>query len=165
MSNNNFVKLLESNLEKSEIVLAVQNIADEIQKMIKKLGEIKLENISPLSDRIKAVYGVKSAEQFTSSISTNLAQAIEQLSSVREEINTKSLVLSGDVAESDMESDLTEPREDEHTDTIQPEDRIRKESLAYILDGKKYKRLFETVDEMNHFILKNKITKFVVIKD
>jgi hypothetical protein len=165
MYKDNFVKLLESNLEKSEIVLAVQNIADEIQKMIKKLGEIKLENIAPLSDRIKAVYGVKSAEDFTASISTNLAQAIEQLSTVREEINTKSLVLSGDVSDSDMENDLTEPSEEEPVDEIQPESRIKKESLAYILNGKKYKKLFESEDDMNHFIIKNKITRFVVIKD
>lgn len=53
-------KLMESEIEKAEIVLATRNeIVDKLQRDAEKLGNMKIDVLSPLTDRIKAEHGLK----------------------------------------------------------------------------------------------------------
>jgi len=116
MNNDKFLYLIESNLEKSEVTLAVQSIADNIQDMVKKLSKVQIEDIGPLMDRIKASFGIEKADEFNHSLSEKLTNAIEQLTSLRNDINTEALKISGDVA-ANFENDFSDD-EDEVDDTI-----------------------------------------------
>jgi len=94
---NQFVALMESELERAEIVLAARNIVDEIQDMIQDLSKTKVEKLSPLVDRVKAEFGLDLAESFNTTVSTQLDSALESLAAVKDSIDTESLKLSGDV--------------------------------------------------------------------
>jgi len=103
MNKHRFVSLMESELERSEIVMASRNIVDEIQDMVENLSKTKVEKLSPLVDRIKAEFGLNKAEQFNDSVSSQLDTALESLSSVKDAIDTASLTISGDVSPDSVE--------------------------------------------------------------
>lgn len=99
MSNKkNLSTLIESNIEKAEIVLAVKGeIEDKIQRQSEILSNLSVDVLGPLVDRIKAEHGLDAAESFRNRISTLLNQALQTLLHVKDEISTETLKLTGDV--------------------------------------------------------------------
>lgn len=176
-----FVSLMESELERAEIVLAARNIVDDVQDMIEDLSKAKVERLSPLVDRIKAEFGLDIAENFNSSVSSQLESALQSLSAVKDAIDTESLKLSGDV-EPEAVSDFSEPEEtgaeldvdlgdtgvdsgvdsidpidpEAGEETIEPLDRTLKENKVSIrvetFSGKKGRKVFESRKEMRAWL-------------
>lgn len=105
--NKTLSTLIESNIEKAEIVLAVKGeIEDKIQRQSEILSNLSVDILGPLVDRIKAEHGLDAAEAFRNRISTLLNQALDTLLHVKDEISTETLKLTGDVASEPGIADL-----------------------------------------------------------
>jgi hypothetical protein len=184
--------LMESDLERVEIVMASRNIVDEIQDMVESISKTRVEKLSPLVDRIKAEFGLSQAENFNSTVSDQLDKALDSLMSVKDSIDTESLKLSGDVdpaAVSDFddedESDLDPGDDDFDSDDDidigddtdddmdlgepEPLDRQLKESVVIQLEtvnGKKGTKTFESKKKMRKWLNENqsKIAKILTVR-
>jgi hypothetical protein len=126
--------LFESEMGRSEAVLAAKDIVDSIQDMLEKISKVQNEQVPALIDTIRDQIGSEQAETFKGSISPTLAELYQALSTARETSDTSVRVLSGeqiadtgmnlggDVAgglgsapegsDSDFDSDLGAPPED-----------------------------------------------------
>ena len=90
-------KLLESELERSELVMASRNIVDEVQDMVEAISKIKIEKLASLVDRIKAEHGLETAESFNAEVGAQLDASLDILTVAKDSIDTQSHKLSGDV--------------------------------------------------------------------
>lgn len=95
--------LMESELGRSEAVLAAKDIVDSVQDMLEKISKVQNEQIPALVDTIRDQIGSDQAEAFKSAISPMLSDLYTALSSAREGSDTAVRVLSGEqVAPTDM---------------------------------------------------------------
>ena len=130
--------LFESEMGRSEAVLAAKDIVDSIQDMLEKISKVQNEQVPALIDTIRDQIGSEQAEAFKGSISPTLTELYTALSQARETSDTSVRVLSGEQVadtgmdmgaddqgfgaepgadlgappESDMDSDLGAPPED-----------------------------------------------------
>lgn len=176
-------QLLESNMEKAEIVLAVKGeIVDKLQRQAEVINNMGVDVLGPLLDRIKAEHGLDAAEAFKNEISGYLDTAVKTMMDVKDKISTETLKLTGDITSTpgvsdlgagdfdnvdigaetpsfDMEADAGLP--DADIEPI-PDDREMKESvrkLGLVLEsnsGKTGTKYFNTKAEMNSWLAENK---------
>lgn len=190
MSKKNLVKLIESNIERAEIVLAVKGeIVDKLQRFSEQISNQRIDILGPLIDRIKAEQGVEAADKFRTVISAHLEHAERTLMDVKDKISTETLKLTGDIASapdvasiSDEEVDIDSPSFDMESDAgldelditaditePTPEERPMKESrkLGLVIEsvkgtvGKKY---FSSKTEMNDWLNENKSKIKTIVK-
>ena len=95
--------LFESELGRSEAVLAAKDIVDSVQDMLEKISKVQNEQIPALIDTIRDQIGSEQAEAFKSAMSPTLTELYTALSTARESSDTAVRVLSGEqVADTDM---------------------------------------------------------------
>jgi hypothetical protein len=95
--------LFESELGRSEAVLAAKDIVDSVQDMLEKISKIQNEQVPALIDTIRDQIGADQAEQFKTSVGPMLADLYQALSTARESSDTAVRTLSGEqVAPTDM---------------------------------------------------------------
>lgn len=95
--------LFESELGRSEAVLAAKDIVDSVQDMLEKISKVQNEQMPALVDTIRDQIGSEQAESFKTSMSPMLAELYTALSTAREGSDTAVRVLSGEqVAQGDM---------------------------------------------------------------
>jgi len=96
--------LFESEMGRSEAVLAAKDIVDSIQDMLEKISKVQNEQVPALIDTIRDQIGSEQAEAFKTSISPCLTDLYTALSSARETSDTSVRVLSGEqVADTAMD--------------------------------------------------------------
>lgn len=93
------LKLVESEIEKAEIVLATRNeIVDKLQRDAEKISNMKVDILSPLVDRVKAEHGLEAADKFRESIEGKLDLLLTTIMDVKDQISTEVLRLTGDIS-------------------------------------------------------------------
>lgn len=95
--------LFESELGRSEAVLAAKDIVDSVQDMLEKISKIQNEQVPALIDTIRDQIGSEQAETFKSGISPMLADLYQALSSAREASDTSVRQLSGEQVAAPMD--------------------------------------------------------------
>lgn len=98
--------LFESELGRSEAVLAAKDIVDSVQDMLEKISKVQNEQMPALVDTIRDQIGSEQAEAFKTSMSPTLADLYQALSTARETADTSVRVLSGEqIADMNMGGD------------------------------------------------------------
>jgi hypothetical protein len=95
--------LMESELGRSEAVLAAKDIVDSVQDMLEKISKIQNEQVPALIDTIRDQIGSEQAEAFKSGISPMLTELYTALSTARESSDTCVRQLSGEQVASPMD--------------------------------------------------------------
>ena len=95
--------LFESEMGKSEAVLAAKDIVDTIQDMLEKVSKVQNEQLPALVDTIRDQIGMDQAEQFKGAIQPVLASLYEALTSGRESADSASRALAGEQVEQPMD--------------------------------------------------------------
>ena len=90
--------LFESELGRSEAVLAAKDIVDSVQDMLEKISKVQNEQIPALIDTIRDQIGSEQAEAFKGTISPTLTDLYTALSTARDTSDTAVRVLSGEQA-------------------------------------------------------------------
>lgn len=75
---NTIEKLYESEIDKAEIILATQLIVDRLQKTIENLSSIIYEEVIPISDKIKVVFGKDTSNYWTDKVKNSLDNLVSQ---------------------------------------------------------------------------------------
>lgn len=80
-------------VEKSQVILAAQDLCDSIQKMLEDVGQMQVKELPALSDSIESEIGVNEAQAYNEQVSTQLdalsaalKEAFTQLKSARDSI-------------------------------------------------------------------------------
>ena len=95
--------LFESEMGRSEAVLAAKDIVDSLQDMLEKVSKVQNEQIPALVDTIRDQIGAEQAEAFKGAITPVLSSLYQSLQSGRESSDTAVRALAGEqVAPTDM---------------------------------------------------------------
>lgn len=143
-------ELFESAIEKAELVLGVKAITDEMQSMTQKISKMQIEDVSALTERLKAEFGVAVGDKFQNEVNTILTGILSTLQSGKATLDNKALELSGDSTSVpfsdeiettlDMDNDEVNASTDDFNDEENLEDsdlvepglgRVKKESIIF----------------------------------
>ena len=92
--------LFESEMGRSEAVLAAKDIVDSLQDMLEKVSKVQNEQIPALVDTIRDQIGAEQAEAFKGAIAPVLSSLYQSLQSGRESSDTAVRQLAGEEAPS-----------------------------------------------------------------
>jgi hypothetical protein len=96
MQENRTQYITESELAKSEAILAAKDMVDSIQDMLEKISKMQSEQMPALLDTIRDQIGTQQAETFKTSMTPLLTELTTQLSTARETADTASRGLAGE---------------------------------------------------------------------
>jgi len=102
-------KLLENEMETSEILLASQDIVDQITDMYEKIAEIKSSAVLELVDRMSNEMGQEKADAFSGQINPTLEALEQALATARKGAQDSVAVVKGESPEpmvGDGDSDI-----------------------------------------------------------
>jgi len=88
--------LFESELGRSEAVLAAKDIVDSVQDMLEKISKIQNEQVPALIDTIRDQIGSEQADQFKSQVGSVLGNILQQLTGAREQADSAARGLAGE---------------------------------------------------------------------
>lgn len=124
---NGLSRLVESELAQAEIILAAQSLGDRLQKMAEDLAQMVSEDVLPISDQMKSVFGTQQAEKWSTVSKEALEEAFAVISKTKDVISNANLVLerqlegeeslSGDMADFDAGGDDSSDDLDLSTDS------------------------------------------------
>lgn len=81
--------LIESELEKSELVLAARAITGTLQDMAEKVAKLEASEVMPILDSLKASFGPEIAEGFNAAATQNLRSLVEALKAAKDAIGNE----------------------------------------------------------------------------
>ena len=96
MIENKQQLIMESEMGKSQAILAAKDMVDSIQDMLEDVSKMQNEQMPALLDTIRDQIGMEQADQFKASIGALLANMVEQLGSARETADQAARALAGE---------------------------------------------------------------------
>ena len=105
---SNLTYLIESELEKAEVILAAKSITDAIQKMAEKAASMEPEDVMPLNDAVREHFGADVADAFAENVGTKLRELVKHLSDTKNAVANEIARMQGeavDMPSSDLDSD------------------------------------------------------------
>jgi hypothetical protein len=107
--------LRESELQQAQVVLAAQDMIDQVQKMLEQISAMQFKDLPALTDAIKNDVGPEQATQFQSSASQALTNLLTSLQQGKTELEGAQGVLTGQAPQvpgADAGVDTLPPPED-----------------------------------------------------
>jgi hypothetical protein len=128
-------KLKESEVQQAQVVLASQDMVDQVQKMIEQVTSMQFKDLPALVDQIKNEVGVDQAQQFNADATAALAGLTQNLQGSKGQLETALGVVTGqapavpgaDMAPAELpapdmgaeELPIPEPEEDEEVSDLE----------------------------------------------
>lgn len=100
--NISLTKLMEGELERAEIILAARDVLQRIQKMTEDIAKINTEDIMPLIDNIKGVFGPEAGDRFEQASRESIDNAVQALRDCKDSLNTQVLHMEGKITDADL---------------------------------------------------------------
>lgn len=104
--------ITESEVEQAQVVLAAQDLVDQVQKMIENLSDMQVKDLPALVDGIRSEMGTEQASQFSDSVSNSLRSVIDSLSGSKQELDSALGIITGEEMEVPGEIGSEEPELD-----------------------------------------------------
>lgn len=96
MVENKQQLVMESEMGKSQAILAAKDMVDSIQDMLEDVSKMQNEQMPALLDTIRDQIGMEQADAFKNSVGTLLASMVDQLSAARESADQAARALAGE---------------------------------------------------------------------
>ena len=96
MVENKQQLIMESEMGKSQAILAAKDMVDSIQDMLEDVSKMQNEQMPALLDTIRDQIGMEQADAFKASVGSLLANMVEQLGSARESADQAARALAGE---------------------------------------------------------------------
>lgn len=96
MIENKQQLILESEMGKSQAILAAKDMVDSIQDMLEEVSKMQNEQMPALLDTIRDQIGMEQADAFKAAVEPLLANMSQQLSSARGTADTAARALAGE---------------------------------------------------------------------
>ena len=110
-------------VEKSQVVLAAQDLVDSVQKMIEETSDMLVKELPALVDSVQSEIGANESEQFNSQVSEALSQLQAQLTQAQSLLKNAVNIVTGQGqsqnfgAELDQTTDVSMQGDEVETDT------------------------------------------------
>lgn len=89
--------LIESELEKAEVVLAAKAILEKLQGMAEDLAKVEANDIMPMLDGMRLTFGPELADAFNATTTAKLRQTTEAIKAAKDSIASEVAKLEGSV--------------------------------------------------------------------
>lgn len=89
--------LIESELEKAEVVLAAKAILEKLQGMAEDLAKVEANDIMPMLDGMRLTFGPELADAFNETTTAKLRQTTEAIKAAKDSIASEVAKLEGSV--------------------------------------------------------------------
>ena len=103
MNENHQQFITESEMAKSEAILAAKAIVDSVQDMLEKVSKLQSEQMPALLDSIRDQIGAEKAEAFKASMTPMITELGAQLAAARETADTAARGLAGEAVAQPMD--------------------------------------------------------------
>lgn len=94
--------LLEAELEQAEVLLAVKALADDLQTVAERLAKMQVEDVMPLVDQIREVFGPEKADSFNQVATDSINNSLNTVKKSKESISDSVRMLEGEGPANDM---------------------------------------------------------------
>lgn len=85
----------EENVEEAKVVIAAEEMANRLQKIIEQLAEMQVQDLIPLIDAMKADMGVEQASQFNDTVDAAFSELLDATKATKDKLANAILVASG----------------------------------------------------------------------
>lgn len=105
----NLRRLLENEVSQAEVMMSSKDFAIEMQEMIEKIGRLQNEDLPPVTDRMREIYGTDTASTFQTKIYGALQGIMDALYTAKNEVDdaVTNLATTGTISSTvDMEKDF-----------------------------------------------------------
>ena len=89
-------RLTEADLDQAEVLLAAQELVDELQKMVEDVAEMQVQKLMPIVDAMKEQIGFDVAEAYNSSADAALGGLLAQMKTAKEAVENATLAARGE---------------------------------------------------------------------
>ena len=94
-------------LEQAEVMLAAQELVDELQKMVENLAEMQVQKLMPIVDAMKEQMGFEQAEAYNASAEAALGSLLDGAKAAKGELENATLTARGEApAAAPMPTDM-----------------------------------------------------------
>jgi len=88
-------RLSESEIQQAQVILAAQDMVDQVQKMSEQVSAMQFKDLPALVDQIKNEVGVDQATQFNGDASASLSGLLQNLQGARQQLESALGVVTG----------------------------------------------------------------------
>ena len=105
-------RIAESEVQQAQVVLASQDMVDQVQKMIEQVTSMQFKDLPALVDQVKSQVGPDQAMQFNQEVTGALTGLTQNLQGSKEQLNNALGVVTGQAPTVPGEGDLGAPAAD-----------------------------------------------------
>jgi hypothetical protein len=103
------------NLEQAQLILAVQDMIDDIMGMAEDLASMQVQKMMPIIAKMKMAFSMEQAQAFETSVNTTLTSALDAMKAAHDGMTDAVAVLQGQspaMPAPDLSGDATIPTDD-----------------------------------------------------
>lgn len=89
-------RLTEADLDQAEVLLAAQELVDELQKMVEDIAEMQVQKLMPIVDAMKEQIGFDVAEAYNNAADAALGGLLDQMKGAKEAVENATLAARGE---------------------------------------------------------------------
>ena len=122
-----------SEIQQAQVVLASQDMVDQVQKMSEQVSAMQFKDLPALVDQIKNEIGVDQATQFNGDASAALSGLLQNLGGAKQQLEAALGVVTGQAPQvpgEDMGAEMPPPAEEMPAELPAPEDDVDAEMDA-----------------------------------
>tara|TARA_B100000963_G_scaffold1722_1_gene1276 strand:+ start:3641 stop:4723 length:1083 start_codon:yes stop_codon:yes gene_type:complete len=98
--------LMEDDLEQAEVMLAAQELVDELQGMVEDVAEMQVQKLMPIVDAMKEQVGFEQAEAYNNAADGALAQLLDAMKTAKGAVENATLTARGEAPQEAMPTDM-----------------------------------------------------------
>tara|TARA_B100000902_G_scaffold98157_1_gene100641 strand:- start:1006 stop:2820 length:1815 start_codon:yes stop_codon:yes gene_type:complete len=98
--------IMEADLDQAEVLLAAQELVDEMQKMVENVAEMQVQKLMPIVDAMKEQVGFDVAEQYNAAADGALGALLDQMKTAKEAVENATLAARGEPVNTPAATDM-----------------------------------------------------------
>jgi len=151
-------------LEAAEVMLAAQELVDELQKMVENLAEMQVQKLMPIVDAMKEQMGFEQAEAYNAAADAALASLLDQAKAAKDALDNATMAARGEAPAAPAPTDMAmDPAMDMGDDDMSMDDDFAVDTAAAGEENATGREMKEGLDVMEAQAIKEK--KFLEAKD
>ncbi len=87
--------VMEDELDQAEVMLAAQELVDDLQKMVEGIAEMQVQKLMPIVDAMKEEVGFEQAEAYNAAADAALGALLDQMKVAKESVENATLTARG----------------------------------------------------------------------
>jgi len=99
-------KLTEADLDQAEVLLAAQELVDDMQKMVEDVAEMQVQKLMPIVDAMKEQVGFEVAEAYNNAADAALGTLLDSMKTAKTAVENATLAARGEQTSEPMPTDM-----------------------------------------------------------